>query len=401
MKANAMIRAATISLALTILPPIAWGASAKDVFAEVANSVVVVLALDEKGAPVAQGSGVVVGDFEVVTNCHVLYGAAALAVRQAVHWHGRESYRMTASLMADNQERDLCLLFVKELPVPPRAKAARLGSAKVLSVGDEVYAIGAPAGLELSLSRGVVSQLRGAFGKRSSPLVQTDAAISPGSSGGGLFNEAGELVGITTFKYQGENLNFAMPVEWVEELRAQGQLAVGKATAREACAANPTHECVVELALHAAETARSAYPSDSHFLADLLLEIAATQADVGDAPGAWRTLRAAASEAGRGLGNFNLKSLARIAILQGTLVTCKAQISRFPPFARQRRHQRRDLQSLPTWRWDILPPHWPKRIKLHRLWMLPSESIRGTATASWLWQKSPRHKPRLETPRPP
>ena len=200
--------------------------------------------------------------------------------------------------MADNQERDLCLLFVKELPVPPAAKVARVGSAKALSVGDEVYAVGAPAGLELSLSRGIVSQLRGVFGKRSAPLVQTDAAISPGSSGGGLFNEAGELVGITTFKHQGENLNFAMPAEWVEELRTQGRSGIGKATAREMCAANPTYECVVELALYAADAAHSAHPSDSYFLADLLLDIAATQADVGDASGAWRMLRAAASEAG-------------------------------------------------------------------------------------------------------
>lgn len=309
-----MIRAAALFFALTMLQGTAWAVSAKDVFAEVAASVVVVLALNEAGETVAQGSGVVVGDYEVVTNCHVLDGAATLAVRQAADWSGGGSYRMTASLLASNQERDLCLLFAKELPVPPAAKVARVGSAKALSVGDEVYAVGAPAGLDLSLSRGVVSQLRGVLGKRSAPLVQTDAAISPGSSGGGLFNEAGELVGITTFKYQGENLNFAVPAEWVEELRTQGRSELSKATARAACVTEPNYECVVELALQSAETARSAYPSDSHFLAGLLLDIAATQADVGDASGAWRTLRAAASEAARGIPK--LKSMARIAIAQ-------------------------------------------------------------------------------------
>ena len=122
--------------------------------------------------------------------------------------HRQETCRMAASLLARNDERDLCLLFVDELPAPPAAQAVRIGAAKALSIGEEVYAVGAPAGLELSLSRGIVSQLRGAFGKRSAPLVQTDAAISPASSGGGLFNQAGELVGITTFKWRGESLNF-------------------------------------------------------------------------------------------------------------------------------------------------------------------------------------------------
>ena len=163
-----------------------------------------------KAKTTGQGSGVVVGDYEVVTNCHVLGKAADVAVRQAADWSGRETYRMAASLLARNDERDLCLLFVDQLPEPPAAQAAQLGAAKVLSVGDEVYAVGAPAGLELSLSRGVVSQLRGAFGKRSAPLVQTDAAISPGSSGGGLFNKAGELVGITTFKRQGRKFELRL-----------------------------------------------------------------------------------------------------------------------------------------------------------------------------------------------
>ena len=116
-----------------------------------------------------QGSGVVVGEYEVVTNCHVLEKATNVAVRQAADWSGNESYRMTASMLVRNEDRDLCLLFVEELPVPPAATVVRVGAAKALAVGEEVYAVGAPAGLELSLSRGIVSQLRGSFGKRSAP----------------------------------------------------------------------------------------------------------------------------------------------------------------------------------------------------------------------------------------
>ena len=192
--------------------------SAAEVFAEVAPSVVVVLALDDNGETIAQGSGVVVGKNEVATNCHVIEDANSVAVRQAADSGGGETYRMDSRILTRDGERDLCLLFVEDLSVPPAAPVAAMGAAKGLAVGEEVYAIGAPKGLELSISRGIVSQLRGIHGKRAAPLVQTDAAISPGSSGGGLFNADGELVGITTFKWKGESLNFAIPAEWVGEL---------------------------------------------------------------------------------------------------------------------------------------------------------------------------------------
>ena len=197
---------------------------------------------------------------------------------------------MAASLLARNDgHRDVCLLFVEELPAPPAAQAVRLGAAKALSVGEEVYAVGAPAGLELSLSRGIVSQLRGAFGKRSAPLVQTDAAISPGSSGGGLFNQAGELVGITTFKWRGESLNFALPAEWIEELRAQGRSKLMEAKRRVECPKDPTYECVIELALGTANSI-----NDHHVLAAFLFRgIGEVQAEAGDGSAAGQTFATA------------------------------------------------------------------------------------------------------------
>jgi tetratricopeptide (TPR) repeat protein len=85
-----------------------------------------------------------------------------------------------------------------------------------LEVGEKVYAIGAPQGLELTLSEGLISGLR-EYG--SARLIQTTAAISPGSSGGGLFDTQARLVGITTFVVKnGQNLNFALPGEWVSAL---------------------------------------------------------------------------------------------------------------------------------------------------------------------------------------
>ena len=220
---------------------------------------------------------------------------------------------MAASLLMRNDERDLCLLFVDELPAPPAAQAVRLGAAKALSVGEEVYAVGAPAGLELSLSRGIVSQLRGAFGKRSAPLVQTDAAISPGSSGGGLFNQVGELVGLTTFKWRGESLNFALPAEWIEELRAQGRSKLMEAKRRVECPKNPDYECVIDLALGTANSI-----NDHHVLAAFLFRgIGSVQAEAGDGSAAGQSF-AVAIKASSGIDDTMLRvsALRTIAIAQ-------------------------------------------------------------------------------------
>jgi hypothetical protein len=117
-------------------------------------------------------------------------------------------------LKAGDPDKDLCLLTAPGLT----AKPARLGSAARLKVGEPVYAVGAPQGLELSLSEGIVSQLRGG----PPPLIQTTVAISQGSSGGGLFNAEAELVGITTFYLKdAQSLNFALPVEWIGEVAGE------------------------------------------------------------------------------------------------------------------------------------------------------------------------------------
>ena len=281
----------------------AWAKSAKEVFAEVAGSVVVVLALDSSGETQAQGSGVVVGKNEIATNCHVIDEAKNVVVRQAADSGGGETYQMDARVLAWDAEQDLCLLFVGELSEPPAAPVVEMGAAKGLSVGEEVFAVGAPKGLELSMSRGIVSQLRSVHGKRAAPLVQTDAAISPGSSGGGLFNENAELVGITTFKWKGENLNFAIPVEWVMDLRGQGQSKqeqpkLGMKKRRE-CAANLDYECVMAIALPIARIL------DGVSRAWALSDIALAQAEAGDKQSMRDTFSAALS-AIQGLPNRDI-----------------------------------------------------------------------------------------------
>lgn len=176
-----------------------------EIYEQAAKSTVVVRNVGANGKPQSMGSGVVLADGEVVTNCHVVKGASQLRVRI-------KDKEYPATLRYSDWDRDVCSVSVAGLNAP----AVTVGSTRSLKVGAKVYAIGAPKGLELTLSDGIVSSLREVEGGR---YIQTTAAISPGSSGGGLFDENGTLIGLTTFYYaEGQNLNFAVPVEWIKEL---------------------------------------------------------------------------------------------------------------------------------------------------------------------------------------
>lgn len=95
--------------------------------------------------------------------------------------------------------------------------------ADAIRIGARVYAIGAPRGMELTISEGIVSSLREHAGIR---FIQTTAAISPGSSGGGLFDAQARLVGITSFLLKdAQNLNFAYPAFYIRELPARSSRA--------------------------------------------------------------------------------------------------------------------------------------------------------------------------------
>jgi serine protease Do len=119
--------------------------------------------------------------------------------------------------------RDLCLLTTDSpLPADP-AVIAPIDSVKV---GEKVYAIGSPLGLELSLTDGLVSALRVAPNEKL-PDIQTSAPVAPGSSGGGLFDQDGRLVGVTVAiaSKETDNLAFAYPAQWVMELPSRIAMA--------------------------------------------------------------------------------------------------------------------------------------------------------------------------------
>jgi hypothetical protein len=95
-------------------------------------------------------------------------------------------------------------------------------------VGEKVFAIGNPRALEVTLSEGLISGLRGEWAD-GSHVVQTTAPISPGSSGGGLFDAEGRLVGITTFQRRdSQNLNFALPSDWIGQVPERSEAALAR-----------------------------------------------------------------------------------------------------------------------------------------------------------------------------
>jgi len=197
----------------------AWAADVElkpsEVFATDAPSIVVVNSFDKNGKAIALGSGVVISKDTVVSNCHVVEKAATASVLYR-HQH------FPAKLLYADVPHDLCAFTVQGLDALP----VRLGSTSQVNVGDTAYAIGAPEGLELTLSGGLISSLRHIPG---GVVLQMTTPISPGSSGGGLFDSQGRLIGITSYYMgNGEQLNFALPVEWIKELPKRGKLAVEK-----------------------------------------------------------------------------------------------------------------------------------------------------------------------------
>ena len=150
------------------------------------SSVVVVFTLDKDNKLLGQGSGFIIAPNRVVTNHHVLAGATGAAVLFADG--GTE---VVEGFLADNQTRDIAIVAVKTGNRMP----LKLGDELALKQGDEVFAIGAPRGLDLSITNGIVSGFRTI---QDQFLLQSTAAIAPGSSGGPLFDSDGKVIGVTT-----------------------------------------------------------------------------------------------------------------------------------------------------------------------------------------------------------
>lgn len=174
-------------------------------------AVVYIATFDARGQQQGLGSGFVVdASGIIVTNLHVIQGAKGLSVKMA----DGEMYDKVEILDYDAR-RDIAVLKVRafgRLPTVP------LGDSDLVDIGEEAVAVGNPKGMEHTVTSGLISALRQDEGYK---LIQISVPISPGSSGGPLFDRKGRVIGITTAQLRGEgvqNLNFAVPINYAKPM---------------------------------------------------------------------------------------------------------------------------------------------------------------------------------------
>jgi len=174
-------------------------------------SIVLIKSIDKNGDNLAQGSGfVITKNGAIITNYHVL----EKAYNVSIGFTNGEVFN-NVSLIAGYASQDIAILYLEGTAA--RFSPVILGNSDNLTAGERVLTIGNPYGLENTLSDGIISGLRDISGFK---LLQITAPISPGSSGGPLFNMKGEVIGITTISSQwgAQNLNFAIPINNLKSL---------------------------------------------------------------------------------------------------------------------------------------------------------------------------------------
>jgi S1-C subfamily serine protease len=177
----------------------------------VANGAIVSIVMSDKdGHPIAKGSGFLISkDGRIVTNYHVIKNGGSAVVKLP-----NGTFFAVDGVLASDTNRDVAIIKAHGNDF----RTLTLGDSDRLQVGEEVVAIGNPLSLESTVSNGIVSAIR-IIEAEGGKFVQITAPISPGSSGGPLFNMAGEVVGITTSHIVGgENLNFAIPINDVKPM---------------------------------------------------------------------------------------------------------------------------------------------------------------------------------------
>lgn len=201
-----------ISLSAAVVP--AQSLSVADIAQKSLPGIVTITSKDAAGKPFKLGTGFVVSDDGlIVTNRHVVEGAATLSVTVRMG----DIYD-NILIVDDDVRRDIALLAIKAIKLP----VLRLGDSDVVALGQHVVAIGNPLGLTGTVSDGLISGIRDFSGNGKLAgfrTFQTSSPISPGSSGGPLFNDLGEVVGITSANIGGgQNLNIAIPINYARAM---------------------------------------------------------------------------------------------------------------------------------------------------------------------------------------
>lgn len=184
-----------------------------EVYRSAKNSIVLIVAYDALGIPSSLGSGFYFEKNKIATNYHVIEKASKIVFKHI----GSKSFHTVTKVSSYSKSLDLAILLVEKA-----GKPLQIRDNSNVEIGEKVIAIGNPRGLEGSVSEGIISATRG---DGSLKYFQITTPISPGSSGGPLFDESGNVIGITTATLQdSQNLNFAMPAKLLLSLKTKGKV---------------------------------------------------------------------------------------------------------------------------------------------------------------------------------
>ena len=210
MKRNSklIVRVICLMSLLTLGINTIYAQTAQQIAKNAFRSTVLLVMEDANGQPLSLGSGFFVRNGEIASNLHVIEGA----VRGYAKLVGQKKKYDIEGITAVDSNRDLVVLKISA----SKSLALSLGDSDAAQVGESVYVVGNPQGLEGTFSQGIVSSVRNVG---SDKLLQITAPISPGSSGGPVLNEKGDVIGVSVATFRGgQNLNFAIPANYLSAL---------------------------------------------------------------------------------------------------------------------------------------------------------------------------------------
>ena len=207
-KKKLLVHFASLGLLLFCVVIVATAQTPQQIAQKAFRSTVLLVMEDANGQPLSLGSGFFVGDGQIATNLHVVEGAT----RGYAKLVSQETKFNIEGYTAIDEKRDLIILKVTAFGT----QAVSLGDSDFAQVGETVYAVGNPRGLEGTFSDGIISSIRPVGTDK---LIQITAPLSPGSSGGPVLNHRGEVIGVSVLTIRnGQNLNFAIPSNYIKDL---------------------------------------------------------------------------------------------------------------------------------------------------------------------------------------
>lgn len=181
--------------------------TASDIYLKSKDGIAIVIAYDENGIPLSQGTGFFIEKNKLITNFHVIENSRAIKVKLI----DSEKFLRKSEVKLSSEKYDLAIIETEKIK-----SHLSLDTISEPAIGSKIFTIGNPRGLTGTISEGIISAKR----KNDYDLIQITAPISPGNSGGPLINEKGNVIGISTFTLKNsQNLNFAIPLKYISNCK--------------------------------------------------------------------------------------------------------------------------------------------------------------------------------------